>query len=81
MPASDELLHVITNASEMFIAYVDREQRYRFVNTMYKQHFGGGSDQMIGMRVSGERGAAKILGIKPTTLEGRMKKLGVKRPD
>ena len=30
-------------------------------------------------RVSGERGAAKTLGLKPTTLEARMKKLGVSR--
>ncbi len=31
-------------------------------------------------QVSGERGAAKLLGIKPTTLEARMKKLGIQRP-
>ncbi|HEX5041887.1 MAG TPA: sigma 54-interacting transcriptional regulator [Candidatus Polarisedimenticolaceae bacterium] len=31
-------------------------------------------------RVSGERGAAKILGLKRTTLEARMKKLGIARP-
>lgn len=30
-------------------------------------------------RVSGEKGAAKILGMKPTTLESRMKKLGIRR--
>ncbi len=33
-----------------------------------------------GWRVSGKSGAAKILGLKPTTLEARMKKLGIKRP-
>ena len=32
-----------------------------------------------GWRVSGERGAARILGLKPTTLESRMKKLGISR--
>lgn len=32
-----------------------------------------------GWRVSGERGAAKILGMKATTLEARMKKLGIQR--
>ena len=32
-----------------------------------------------GWRVSGEGGAAKVLGMKPTTLEARMKKLGIKR--
>ncbi|MBX3308648.1 MAG: sigma 54-interacting transcriptional regulator, partial [Nitrospira sp.] len=31
-------------------------------------------------RVSGDKGAAAILGLKPTTLEARMKKLGVVRP-
>jgi len=31
-------------------------------------------------RVSGEKGAAKLLGLKPTTLESRMKKLGIVRP-
>ena len=35
--------------------------------------------EMTGWRVSGERGAAKILGLKPTTLEARMKKLGIRR--
>jgi formate hydrogenlyase transcriptional activator len=35
--------------------------------------------QMTGWKVSGNRGAAKLLGMKPTTLEARMKKLGIKR--
>ena len=30
-------------------------------------------------QVSGDKGAARILGLKPTTLESRMKKLGIKR--
>jgi transcriptional regulator with GAF, ATPase, and Fis domain len=30
-------------------------------------------------RVSGEKGAAKILGLNPTTLEARMKKLNITR--
>lgn len=33
-----------------------------------------------GWHVRGPRGAAEILGLKPTTLEARMKKLGIKRP-
>jgi transcriptional regulator with GAF, ATPase, and Fis domain len=32
-----------------------------------------------GWRVSGQKGAASILGLKPTTLEARMKKLGIVR--
>ncbi|WP_205959923.1 hypothetical protein [Flammeovirga aprica] len=35
---------------------------------------------MTNWRISGERGAAKILDINRTTLEARMKMLGIKRP-
>jgi DNA-binding NtrC family response regulator len=35
--------------------------------------------ELTGWRVSGEKGAARLLGIKPTTLEARMKKLGIRR--
>jgi PAS domain S-box-containing protein len=35
--------------------------------------------KQTGWRVSGEKGAAKILGLNPTTLEARMKKLGIVR--
>ncbi len=34
-----------------------------------------------GWRVHGARGAAELLGLKPTTLVSRMKKFGLKRPD
>ena len=36
--------------------------------------------QHTGGRVSGPKGAAVILGLKPTTLESKMKRLGVKKP-
>ena len=35
--------------------------------------------ELTGWRVSGEKGAARILGMKPTTLESKMKKLGIER--
>ncbi len=35
--------------------------------------------KVSGGQVSGEKGAARLLGIKPTTLESRMKKLGISR--
>ena len=36
--------------------------------------------ESAGWRISGTGGAAEILGLKPTTLEARMKKLGIIRP-
>ncbi|MGH8472430.1 MAG: sigma-54 interaction domain-containing protein, partial [Gammaproteobacteria bacterium] len=36
--------------------------------------------EMVGWRVSGTGGAAECLGLKPSTLEFRMKKLGITRP-
>ena len=43
-----------------------------------RQHIVDMLDQ-ANWRVSGEKGAAKILGLNPTTLEARMKKLGIAR--
>jgi hypothetical protein len=36
--------------------------------------------ERTGWRVSGPKGAASVLGLKPTTLESKMKKLGIRRP-
>ncbi len=36
--------------------------------------------ESVGWHVSGDRGAGRILGLKRTTLEARMKKLGISRP-
>ncbi len=46
---------------------------------MERQHIRDVLEQ-TNWRVSGEKGAAKILGLNPTTLEARMKKLGIARP-
>ena len=36
--------------------------------------------ELTGWRISGHGGAAEILGLKPTTLHAKMKKLGIHRP-
>jgi formate hydrogenlyase transcriptional activator len=36
--------------------------------------------QATNWRVRGKTGAAELLGLKPTTLEARLKKLGIARP-
>jgi len=38
------------------------------------------SSDFTNWKISGERGAAKLLGIKRTTLESRMKKLNIQPP-
>jgi formate hydrogenlyase transcriptional activator len=50
----------------------------RSLEDVERQHIVGVLEE-TGWRVSGERGAAKILGLKRTTLEARMTKLGILR--
>jgi PAS domain S-box-containing protein len=49
------------------VAEVEREHIHRIL-------------EMTGWRIRGKRGASEILGLKPTTLEARMAKLGIRRP-
>jgi len=48
------------------------------LNEVEKQHIISVLEK-TNWKVSGEKGAAKILGINPTTLEARMKKMGIER--
>jgi transcriptional regulator with GAF, ATPase, and Fis domain len=36
--------------------------------------------ETAGWRVSGDKGAARLLGLKPSTLNSRMRALGIQRP-
>jgi transcriptional regulator with GAF, ATPase, and Fis domain len=54
------------------------KQALRSLEAVERQHIVAVLEE-TGWRVSGERGAAKILGLKRTTLEARMKKLGIVR--
>jgi len=53
-------------------------QQHRTLEDVERQHIVAVLEE-TGWRVSGERGAARILGLKRTTLEARMKKLGILR--
>jgi formate hydrogenlyase transcriptional activator len=57
---------------------VGRGARVRTLEELEREHIVAVLE-MTAWRVSGERGAAKILGLKPTTLDARMKKLGIRR--
>jgi len=56
----------------------DPKPQGRSLEDVERQHIPAVLDE-TGWRVSGERGAARILGLKRTTLEARMKKLGILR--
>jgi formate hydrogenlyase transcriptional activator len=55
-----------------------KAQQARSLEDIERQHIISVLDE-TGWRVSGERGAAKILGLKRTTLEARMRKLEISR--
>ena len=54
--------------------------RVRPLQEIEKEHILS-SLQVTGGKVSGKGGAAELLGLKPSTLESRMKKLGIGRND
>jgi transcriptional regulator with GAF, ATPase, and Fis domain len=55
------------------------KEKLRSIEDVERQHIAEVLEETR-WRISGERGAAKILGLKRTTLEARMKKLGIRRP-
>jgi transcriptional regulator with GAF, ATPase, and Fis domain len=57
----------------------DKKISFTTLNDAERQHILIALEK-TGWKVSGEKGAAKILGLNATTLEARMKKLGIKRP-
>jgi len=54
---------------DLGVSSLDEAQRGHILATL----------ERTGWRVSGKRGAAELLGVKPTTLHARMKKLGIRR--
>ncbi len=60
-------------------AETDPETRLRSLEQVEREYIMNVLDQK-GWRVSGPKGAASLLGLKPTTLEARMKKLRIERP-
>ncbi|MFH0946634.1 MAG: PAS domain-containing protein [Planctomycetota bacterium] len=60
---SEEHLRVVTDALPLLIAYVDRDQRYRFNNSGYEQWFGIPRKQLHGMHLSdvlGDKAASRM---------------------
>jgi len=55
----------VTNAVPVLFAYVDRDQRYRFVNRAYEAWFGLPNDQIVGQRLVDLLGEAAYARSKP----------------
>jgi len=66
----DQLAASVADARTTAAATLEEMERNHILSVLEK----------AGWRVSGERGAASILGLKRTTLEARMGKLGIARP-
>jgi len=49
--ASERRAHMIADAMPAFIAYVDREQRYRFTNAYYRSALGIDPDSLLGSTI------------------------------
>lgn len=60
---------IITNNGKATLHKLDDVEREHIIAVLEKTNW----------KVSGEKGAAKILGLNPTTLEARMKKMGIER--
>lgn len=58
---------------------MDKKISFTTLENAERQHIVDALEK-TGWKVSGEKGAAKVLGLNATTLEARMKKLGIKRP-
>jgi DNA-binding NtrC family response regulator len=59
--------HTAESAQERTLADIERDHILRVLEECY-------------WRIEGDNGAAKILGLNPNTLRGRMRKLGISRP-
>ena len=55
-----------------------KEEKPMRLNDLEREHITGVLER-VSWKITGMRGAAEVLGINPSTLRGRMKKLGIKR--
>ena len=61
----DQHLQLITDAVPALISYIDREQRYRFVNREYERWFGHSRGEVVGKTMTEVLGAAAVERLRP----------------
>jgi two-component system cell cycle sensor histidine kinase/response regulator CckA len=62
---SAQLLRLIMDAVPAFLAYVDPEYRYRFINRQYERAFGRAGDKILGNRIADLIGEAAFAERRP----------------
>jgi PAS domain S-box-containing protein len=60
---SEEELRRITDAAPLLISYIDRDQRYRFVNQTYQTWFGRSPEALLGRSVEEVLGPSAYAGV------------------
>ena len=81
--AATRQLQLITDALPVLISYVDKEERYQFVNSGYQTWFGLGPEQLLGRRaldVVGPTAYAQIKGYLDRALAGERLEFEARMP-
>ena len=71
---SEEQLQLITDALPVLIAYIDKEQRYRYINRTYETWFGKPRSNLLGLQIKelvGVENYQKMLPYIETALSGK----------
>lgn len=63
--ASEEQLRLITDSIPALVSYIDRDERYRFVNRQYTEWFGLSHDEIIGKSMYEMLGSEAYEALKP----------------
>jgi PAS domain S-box-containing protein len=62
---SERQLQLVTDSAPVFISYCDTQQRFRFVNRPYAEHFGLTPDQIVGRAIPDVLGDEAYEAIRP----------------
>lgn len=63
--ASETQLRLVTNTIPALVSYIDRDERYQFVNRKYNEWFGKPANEFIGKKMKDALGARAYQTIKP----------------